>query len=56
MDTLILFHVIKIKETIKETKSYIDPWEYRIKLADLSLELDGEDKKSSIKDRRGRSK
>jgi hypothetical protein len=36
-------HLIKIKETIKETKSYIDPWEYRIKLADLSLELDGEE-------------
>lgn len=35
-------HVIKLKETIKQTKSYKDPWDYQIKLADLSLELDGE--------------
>lgn len=35
-------HVITIKETIKQTKSYKDPWDNQIKLADLSLELDGE--------------
>lgn len=33
---------IEIKETIKESKSYIDPWGNRIKSADLSLEIDGE--------------
>ncbi|WP_411334498.1 hypothetical protein ACK1LH_03435 [Metabacillus indicus] len=33
--------LIEIKETIKESKSYIDPWGNQIKSADLSLELDG---------------
>lgn len=34
-------HEIKIKETIIQTEGYKDPWDYQIKMADLSLEVDG---------------
>lgn len=36
-------HIVKIKETIKDESSYIDPWSNKIVNADLSLKLDGEE-------------
>ncbi|MCI2255535.1 hypothetical protein L2D08_14265 [Domibacillus sp. PGB-M46] len=34
-------HLIEIEETIKNEEGYIDPWDNKIVLADLTLKLDG---------------
>jgi hypothetical protein len=35
-------HIIEVEETIKEEKSFIDPWENKTVIADLPIKLDGE--------------
>ncbi|OCA92615.1 hypothetical protein [Pseudobacillus wudalianchiensis] len=34
-------HIVEIKETLKNEDGYVDPWSNKIRMADLSLELDG---------------
>lgn len=34
-------HIVEIEETIKERESYKDPWDNIIRIADLSLKIDG---------------
>ena len=36
-------HIISIKETIKNVDSYTDPWRNKVGIADLSLNIDGEE-------------
>ena len=36
-------HIIEVKEAIKNVDSYIDPWSNKIGIADLSLNIDGEE-------------
>ncbi|MEK9198236.1 hypothetical protein ACH0B5_13650 [Ureibacillus sp. 179-F W5.1 NHS] len=42
-DTTFYFndHTVEIEETIKESKSYIDPYKFKIGIADLSVKVDG---------------
>lgn len=35
-------HIIEVEETVKEEKSFIDPWENKTVIADLSIKFDGE--------------
>ncbi|MDQ0232600.1 hypothetical protein [Metabacillus malikii] len=36
-------HIVEIEETIKDKESYIDPWNNKVVIADLSIKLDGQE-------------